>query len=117
MTAQIPETLILDGEAVAMTCCPGIPEDHPRIVARHGRGREHSGPEEAFIVTTACWRGYRGTWEITDGGLYLVGLVGRIRGGDPHRSRERVRGRRAIGRQPREAVRSSRSGPGQPPWR
>src|SRR6056297_3168865 len=101
MTAQIPETLILDGEAVAMTCCPGIPEDHPRIVARHGRGREHSGPEEAFIVTTACWRGYRGTWEITDGGLYLVGLVGRIRGGDPHRSRERVRGRRAIGRQPR----------------
>lgn len=28
--------------------------------------------------TTACWRGYVGRWEITDGRLYLIELDGRI---------------------------------------
>jgi hypothetical protein len=31
MTAQIPEKLILDGQETPMTCCPSLPEGHPRI--------------------------------------------------------------------------------------
>lgn len=98
MTGQIPETLILDGEAQAMTFCPPIPDD-PRLIrevrieliqagpgnAQSRRvakwtdadGQEHEEEEERDMVfSTACWRQYRGTWEIKDGKLYLVAIVG-----------------------------------------
>lgn len=70
MTAQVPEELILDGERTSMAFCPPLPESHPRIF--------EPGPDEAIRVTTACWRGYQGTWEIKDGRLYLVALRGRL---------------------------------------
>jgi len=84
MTAQIHERLILDGEETSMAFCPPLPANHSRIY--------EPGPDEAvtdeddFIFgSTACWRGYQGTWEIRDGRFYLVGLRGRfqLRQGEP----------------------------------
>ena len=77
MTAQAAETLILDGQEVAMSFCPGFPEDHPRIAeSRYVSGR---------YLHTGCWRQYRGTWEIRDDRLYLVSIAGkfRLRRGQP----------------------------------
>lgn len=57
------------------------------------KGKEHwmaSEPLSSYLKTkreikfaicsTACWRGYRGTWEIIDDQLYLVELKGKIKG-------------------------------------
>ncbi len=71
MTAQIHDALILDGEKTSMAFCPDLPAGHPRILA--GDPRKARG----VLVSTACWRGYQGTWEIVDGLFYLVGLEGR----------------------------------------
>ena len=77
MTAQIHERLILGGEEASMGFCPPLPEEHPGIY--------EPSPDEALrdendsiLESTACWRGYQGTWEIKDGLFYLVGLRGRI---------------------------------------
>ena len=67
-----------------MAFCPPLPERHPRIF--------EPSPDEVLIDqsdsilgSTACWRGYLGTWEIRDGRFYLVGLRGRLqlREGEP----------------------------------
>jgi hypothetical protein len=84
VTAQIHERLVLDGEQTSMAFCPPLPEGHPRIY--EPRPDEAVRDERDFILTsTACWRGYQGTWEIKDGRFYLVGLRGRfqLRDGDP----------------------------------
>jgi hypothetical protein len=76
MTAQIPEQLILDGAQVGMTCCPPLPEGHPRVieVARDQRPRTDVA---SLAHSTACWRRYIGTWEVRRHRLYLTDLVGR----------------------------------------
>ena len=65
MTAQIHETLILDGKKKSMAFCPPLPEDHPRIIRK-----------EVQSWSTDNWRGYRGSWEIKDGRFYLTSLTG-----------------------------------------
>ena len=70
MTAQVHETLILEGERVGMANELPIPEGHPRI----GRGEDWDR-----LPITACWRNYAGTWEIDDGLLYLRRLRGKYR--------------------------------------
>lgn len=78
MTAQIHERLVYEGEDTSMAICPPIPKKHPRILLRDKD--EIKSDEMDFILhTTACWRGYRGTWEIKDRRFYLIGLHGRIR--------------------------------------
>lgn len=78
MTAQVHELLDLDGQQASMACTPALPLDHPRLVAR-----------EPVIGTplhsTACLRGYQGSWAIRDGRLYLVGVEGiwNLSPGDP----------------------------------
>jgi hypothetical protein len=39
----------------------------------------------SVLFSTACWRGYIGTWEVKDGRLYLVNLQGsyEVVGGEP----------------------------------
>lgn len=78
MTAQVHENVIIDGEATTMTTCPPLPPGHPRIL--------FAEPTEMFrpkagvpsvVFSTACWRGYIGTWELKDGRLYLSDLQGR----------------------------------------
>ena len=60
-----------------MTTCPPLPPSHPRIL--------YAGPPGSFklkegvpsvVFSTACWRGYIGTWEVKGGRLYLVNLQG-----------------------------------------
>jgi hypothetical protein len=70
MTAQVHETLILDGRRVGMATELPIPEEHARI----GRGEDWDR-----LPITACWRNYVGTWEIDDGLLYLRRLRGKYR--------------------------------------
>lgn len=75
MTAQVHEKLVLDDRLCGMSCCPGLPEGHPRIVASHTR--DETCPD--IVYSTACWRGYIGTWAIVGERFFLVKLVGRLR--------------------------------------
>jgi len=75
MTAQFPEILIIEGEERCMTFCPPIPA-HPRIVEVDV---ETVAREYPHVLSTGCWRGYIGVWEIKEGRLYLVGLRGRYK--------------------------------------
>lgn len=81
MTAQLHDILIMHGIEMFLTTFPVIPRDHPRIIACNKSaidGRE-------VIFSTACRRRVQGTWEIRDGLLYLVNLVGKfeISGDEP----------------------------------
>lgn len=84
MTAQIHELLILDGVKMSMAFCPPLPDGHPRIYEPSSDGGVRDEGDSIFR-STACWRGYRGTWEIRDGRFYLVELLGqfRLREGGP----------------------------------
>jgi hypothetical protein len=84
MTAQIREQLIIDGEETSMAFCPPLPEDHPRVF-EPGPDKVVGDAADIFLFSTACWRGYQGTWEIKGGRFYLVALCGRyqLRPGDP----------------------------------
>jgi hypothetical protein len=84
MTAQIHEVLILDAEKTSMAFCPPLPHGHPRLF-EPGPDEVVREPVEDFLYSTACWRGYQGTWEIKDGRFYLVALRGRfqLRRGEP----------------------------------
>jgi hypothetical protein len=79
MTAQVHERLIYEGEEMSMMSCPPLPTHHPRVV-EVGHPWEATAREGVpdIIFSTACWRGYLGTWAITEGRLYLVGLQGRV---------------------------------------
>ncbi|TXL70855.1 hypothetical protein FHP25_32560 [Vineibacter terrae] len=72
MTAQVPETLLYNGESLAM--CVEPLEVWFKLV-----GQDES-PFEA--MSSANWRGYIGTWEIKDSRLYLVGLRGTLKNGE-----------------------------------
>lgn len=84
MTAQVHERLIIDGEETSMAFCPPLPEQHPRIF-EPGPGEGAKARSDSILGSTACWRGYQGTWAINDGRLYLVDLRGRfqLREGEP----------------------------------
>jgi len=82
MTAQFHENLILEGQQVSMNYCPPIPLDHPEIIAlTHEQVREgiQSGEIFKFVFSTACWRGYVGTWELREGKFYLVNISGKYK--------------------------------------
>jgi hypothetical protein len=103
MTAQISETLIVDGEPLRMAFCPPLPPDSAkwlievehehvnkpgpdgaddyRCVARwrDRNGVDHEEEEPDVLRSTACWRRYQGAWEIVNGALYLVALRGDLR--------------------------------------
>jgi hypothetical protein len=77
MTAQIHERLILDGVETSMAFCPPLPESHSRVVEIDPKEAK-DGDLDLLLFSTACWRGYQGTWEIKDGLFYLVDLHGRF---------------------------------------
>ncbi len=84
MTAQVHELLILNGEETSMAFCPPLPYGDPRLLQVVSGEAEPSEINE-WIFSSACWRRYRGTWEIKDGRLYLVRLQGiyKLVGDDP----------------------------------
>jgi len=66
MTAQIPDSILIDGETHALFSEP--------LNAYYS-----DAPRPNFVPqNTANWRGYVGTWEIRDGRLYLIGVVAEI---------------------------------------
>jgi hypothetical protein len=78
MTTQIDERIILDGEKAWLASSPSIPKKHPRIA--EVRLEEMVVTEDQEItLSTACWRRYVGTWEITGGHLYLADVIGRYK--------------------------------------
>ncbi len=70
MTAQIPEILRHRGMTLTMAAQPL----YPYLVKRTKIRRPDFTP-----TTTACHRGYVGTWEIRDGCLYLAEIDGVMR--------------------------------------
>ncbi|EGU0150146.1 hypothetical protein JFQ72_004392 [Vibrio parahaemolyticus] len=71
MTAQVTERLIYKGEEVNLHSEPNFPLDHPEIV--------ESVSKESTAYSSACWRGYVGTWEIKDRRLFLNSLQGKYK--------------------------------------
>ncbi len=67
MTAQAGEKLLYGGEEYWMAAGP---------LDRYLRNKEI----EFACPSTACWRGYYGTWEIKNSMLFLVGLVAYVKG-------------------------------------
>lgn len=70
MTQQMDEELFIDGEPNAL-----FTEPLDSYFCTAGFDPEFD------IWCTALWRGYRGTWDITEKRLYLVGLEGRLKDG------------------------------------
>lgn len=63
-TSQIPEVLVYDGTTNEMYATPlesSFSADKPKVFLEKPS-------------STACWRGYVGTWEIKNNDLYLVSL-------------------------------------------
>lgn len=66
---------------MSLACVPGFPVNHPRII----RSSEDEIKElvkdrkVGIIFSTACWRGYIGSWSIRRGKLYLTKLQGCFR--------------------------------------
>lgn len=61
-TAQIPDLILIDGEKHRIHSEPLAPylRSHPDLIV------------SLTLLCTASWRGYRATWEITEGKLYLI---------------------------------------------
>ncbi|MBC8767364.1 hypothetical protein H4O18_05105 [Arenibacter sp. BSSL-BM3] len=67
MTAQIKERLLIDGEEYGMATEPlavYLQELQPK--------------PKLILFSTACWRGYIGSWELINNRLYLVDFSGKI---------------------------------------
>ena len=67
MTEQLSETLFYNGIKHWLLSEPlsQFLKDHRRHMRFH-------------MLGTACWRGYRGTWQVTDSKLYLTKLEGHV---------------------------------------
>lgn len=96
MTAQAHEKLILDGEHTSLACVPPLPFDHPRLRRRKlnvisrpslAAGIELTPDQEIALVTesTACTRGYIGSWQIVSDRFHLLRVEGHYKlvGSDP----------------------------------
>lgn len=115
MTVQDPETIILEGEVCALRYPVGMPQDNSvsklrelseeelenavnaeyekyeraRKVAANDPGGSAKVDMSKFrrlgLFSTSCWRRYKGVWEVRDGRLFLVDIVGRysLESGEP----------------------------------
>lgn len=68
MTAQVREILYYNGEKFSLSTEPLKP-----LLEIIGEDNPFPKPK---VCSTACWRGYVGTWEINEDKLFLVGLKG-----------------------------------------
>ena len=78
MTAQVLEKIRYQGKRMGLASTPPFPMDHPRIKI-HTDEEFRVGVFDTMIGSTACWRGYIGSWSIRRGNLYLTKLEGRFR--------------------------------------
>lgn len=76
MTAQVYEKLVIEDSLFYMCSCPELPWNHPRIVEFEGWYDATCPP---IVYSTACWRGYIGTWAILGDRFFLTAVVGKRR--------------------------------------
>jgi len=72
MTHQLHENIIFEGRDLSMTTCPKVPRDHPRVIEL--TDNELFNSNQPRVISSNCWRGYLGSWEIKAGRLYLIKL-------------------------------------------
>ena len=72
MTHQLHENIIYEGRDLSMTTCPKVPLDDPRVIEL--TDKELFAKGQPRVVSSSCWRGYLGSWEIKEGRLYLMKL-------------------------------------------
>lgn len=79
-TPQMSDILIFDGEQMTLR---SLPLD--KYFSEVDPGSKSRLPWDQAVVMTACWRGYRATWEVSEGKLWLTQLVNCTmrRGDDP----------------------------------
>jgi len=78
MTAQVHEKIRYQGKRMGLVSIPHFPSGHPRIKIL--TDEEYGlGIFDKSIGSTACWRGYIGSWSIRRGKLYLTKLEGRFK--------------------------------------
>jgi hypothetical protein len=77
MTAQVHEKIRYQGRRMRLASCPHFPKNHPRIKILTDE-EFGVGIFDKTIGSTACWRGYIGSWSIRRGKLYLTKLEGRF---------------------------------------
>ena len=68
-TAQVGERLLYKGETNRLCTLPLDP-----YLKAHNLRLHEVAPSKKIITSTACWRGYIGTWQIKDGFLWLVNV-------------------------------------------
>ncbi|MCM4172460.1 hypothetical protein DHD32_13280 [Arenibacter sp. TNZ] len=71
MTAQLKERLIIDGKEYGMATEP---------LAAYLK--ELQPKPKLILFSTACWRGYIGSWELINNQLYLIDFSGKIEDGN-----------------------------------
>ena len=70
--------ILINGEEHSMAFCPELPQKHPGI--RELKNEDTELKKKAvppIVFSTACWRGYIGTWKIEKDLFYLQDIVGR----------------------------------------
>ena len=72
MTAQVSETLLINGRPLMMCACP-----LDSFLATNSQRWSFA------FTSTANWRGYEGTWELMNNRLYLKALEGELSTGEP----------------------------------
>ena len=77
MTAQVHEKIRYRGKRMRLASTPHFPSDHPRIKILTDE-EFRVGYFDKTIGSTACWRGYIGSWSIRRGKLYLTKVEGRF---------------------------------------
>ena len=68
-TAQMGERLLYKGATNRLCTLPLEP-----YLKEHNLRLYEVAPPKKFIMSTGCWRGYIGTWQIKDGFLWLVSV-------------------------------------------
>jgi hypothetical protein len=72
---QLKETplTLFNSNRTSIAFHPPLPSSHPGIIEVENRDSKNVDP---IIGSTACWRGYIGTWEIQNEKLYLIDIAG-----------------------------------------
>jgi len=68
-TAQTGERLLYKGATNRLCTLPLEP-----YLKKHNLRLYEVAPPKEFMMSTGCWRGYIGTWQIKDGFLWLVSV-------------------------------------------
>ncbi len=78
MRVEIPDILYIDRQAFRLSSRPPFDEHHPGVRSATAAEWPARGGSLLSRVPT-FWAGYRATWKIEEGRLFLVSLDGRLR--------------------------------------